>query len=114
MTPGRHRELRGSDFGLTIAVYSAAGILVTVRFIGLLTLAVSAVAGDRLLLCTEVRHYFVAGKRWHPRRRHILPKRRRWLAPVQPTAGCRREVLDVAGDRRETSARLICACLLRR
>jgi hypothetical protein len=30
MTPGRHRELRGSDFGLMMAVYSAAGILVAV------------------------------------------------------------------------------------
>src|ERR1700678_1620482 len=106
MTPGRHRELRGSDFGLTIAVYSAAGIRVAVWLMGLLTLAISAVRGVRFLLCPEVKHFSAAGTRLRPRRRHILPKHRRWLAPVQPTSGYRREAPDVAGDRGAISARL--------
>src|SRR5271168_2331229 len=114
MTPGRGRELTRSDFGLMMAVYSAARILVAVWLMGLLTLAVSAVIGDRLLLCPEVRHCSAAGTRLRPRRRHILPKRHRWLAPEPPTVGCRREAPDVAGDLRARTGRLTCVCLLRR
>src|ERR1700677_671005 len=100
MTPGRHRELRGSDFGLTIAVYSAAGIRVAVSLMGLLTLAISAVRGGRYLLCPEVKHFSAAGTRLRPRRRHILPKHRRWLAPVQPTGGDPRETAGGVGGLR--------------
>src|SRR5271155_2609214 len=113
MTPGRGRELPRSDLGLMMAVYSAAGILIAVS-LGLLTLTLSAVIGDRFLLCREVRHFSAAGLRWRPRRRHILPKYRRWLAPMQPTGGCLREALDVAGDLLARPGRLACACLLPR